>query len=497
MFDQHKNGNHEITLHKISCPRCEVFPDSTGVLKWERTKGITYSFTFTGIYSLVGSPYYKVHDQENPGVGRLSQIDLASPRWIAETDDGTEVHLYGVNETLTSSRSESNVLCCFEGMASFAVIDIPVSRMLAFDNSTQENYRLFFTGSAGRKFNDSEMVVFKDFDGNIHESSRCSTTLLDSPRIVLVGANAFVECKPSGWLAFEEAPTDSDCEIPASDKRNFVSFLHGENVPFHWADRRISAKTIRRTYFGWIKSREKYQTEIDYQPLPFMDGIEAFEYGNEVLSHLSDLFQNFIEKSKLIDFGVALNPLWTASQSVLEDKLALASISLERTASIWKTCGTEVLTDPPASDASMWKNRPLLRPLRQGLRDFLNEFVESEACGALSDQEKTELHEVVAARINNITGMPNSAQLRRPFDDLGLSLSAKESEAIQQRNNALHGQQENNRSDLEFRDASIEYFDIIRMLITKFVLKLCDYRGPYIDYASRPIKGNFEVKRLD
>jgi hypothetical protein len=43
---------------------------------------------------------------------------------------------------------------------------------------------------------------------------------------------------------------------------------------------------------------------------------------------------------------------------------------------------------------------------------------------------------------------------------------------------------------------STEHFDRLRMLLSKFVLKLCGYEGPYIDYASRPAAGNFEVKRL-
>lgn len=45
-------------------------------------------------------------------------------------------------------------------------------------------------------------------------------------------------------------------------------------------------------------------------------------------------------------------------------------------------------------------------------------------------------------------------------------------------------------------DKETEYFDRLRMLLTKFVLKLCEYPGPYIDYASRPTSGNFEVKRM-
>jgi hypothetical protein len=49
---------------------------------------------------------------------------------------------------------------------------------------------------------------------------------------------------------------------------------------------------------------------------------------------------------------------------------------------------------------------------------------------------------------------------------------------------------------LEDLDVIAQTFDYLRMLLTKFVLKLCNYYGPYIDYASRPISGDFEIQRL-
>jgi hypothetical protein len=206
---------------------------------------------------------------------------------------------------------------------------------------------------------------------------------------------------------------------------------------------------------------------------------------------------------------------------VLQDRLALASVSLERTASYWDSCRAAVLKASAASNTSVWKNKPLLRSLRNSLRSELddvlgvdrrkrrclsriisalvsrlNQFVTSENCSGLTDIEKGELREVIRARIDNLTAMPNSARLRRPFDDLQIPLSNEENEAILQRNTALHGRQEGDALDIDRLDVSVEYFDRIRMLITKFFLKLCKYEGPYIDYASRPSTGNFVVKTL-
>ena len=189
--------------------------------------------------------------------------------------------------------------------------------------------------------------------------------------------------------------------------------------------------------------------------------------------------------------------------------------------SFWESCRNKVLNDPPTSDASVWKNKPLLRALRKTLRDeldeplkidtpkqrclgqvierllaCLNRFIKSDSCYGLSEDEKVELREVLDARINNLTGIPNSARLRRPFEDLQIPLSEEETQAMQQRNTALHGRQEDDGEELQSLDMSTEYFDRIRMLITKFVLKLCDYEGPYINYASRPTAGNFEIRRL-
>lgn len=524
MFDQHDDGSHEITLHNVRCPGCEQFPKTSGTLRWAKHTGVRYSVTFDGIFSLQGSPFDGAPQPSTAGVGRLLSMNLDQPRWLAETDDGTEVRLYGVREEPTSSTSDgtpgSSVSCAFKGIAMFAVVDIPTCRMLAFDNSTEQDYRLFFIGTAGMRFHRQDRVSFHKADGSVHFTTRCSIRLSESPVVELVAAHGLVKCQPGGWLAFAEAPTASDCEMPAFAEQAFISFLNGDLVPFPWADRRISPATIRRTYYGWVKARQIDRTEPHHQPLPFLGGVEVFTHGDDVLSRLPDFFTNFVDRSRLFDFGIAMHPLWTALHGVLDDRLALASVSLERTASSWKHCRAAILKDA-RRETSVWKRRPLMKALRRVLLDrlatalsaesrkrrcqsrlidtliaCLNDFLASDPCRSLDDHEKTELRDVMTARINNMTDMPNSAKLRQPFDDLQLPLSDGELEALQQRNAALHGRKQDGTADVASLDLSTQYFDRLRMLVTKFVLKLCDYEGPYIDYASRPPTGNFEVKTL-
>jgi hypothetical protein len=524
MFDQHDDGSHEITLHNVRCPGCEQFPKTSGTLRWAKYMGVQYSLMFDGILSLQGSPFDRGPEPITAGVGRLSSMNLDQPRWLAETDDGTEVSIYGVMDKPTSSTtygtSGGGVSCGFKGAAMFAVVDIPTSRMLAFDNSTEQDYRLFFIGHAGMRFHRHDRVSFHKADGSVHYTTRSSIRLSESPLVELVAAHALVECKPGGWLAFGEVPTTSDCEMPAFAEQAFISFLNGDKVPFPWADRRIPPRTIRRTYYGWVKARQCDRTEPDHQPLPFLGGIEVFTHGEDVLSRIPSFFQNFIDRSRLFDIGIAMHPLWTALHGVLDDRLALASVSLERTASSWELCRTDVLKDAHR-ESPIWKRRPLMKALRKALLDrltaalgaeprkrrcqcgvldaliaCLNDFLDSDPCRSLDDHAKKELREVMTARINNMTGVPNSARLRQPFDDLQLPLSTGELEALQQRNSALHGRKHDGTSDLASLDLSTQYFDRLRMLVTKFVLKLCGYEGPYIDYASRPPAGNFEVKTL-
>lgn len=527
MLDQNPDGSHSITLHQIGCPGRPLFPQSSGLLTWSRENGITFTLTFSGIDSLSGTEFYDESRLKIRGVGRFVPSPLDQPRWIAKTEDGTAVRLYGVNEVPSSQQTTGtsgfSMSCSFNGTALFAVVDIPASRLLAFDNSTEEDFRMFFVGAAGKRHHITQEVEFHGQDGSWTRTSRSSILLSDSPRVSLVSAHALVKCQPSGWLSFSQEPFTSECEIGAFPEQNFVSFLNGRKTPFFWVDRRQSSGVIRRTYFGWMKSGQQDYEHCHHQPLPIMDGIEVFQYGEIVRDLFPVLFRRFLQRSSEIDFGVILHPLWTALEGVLDDRLALASVSLERTASTWDSCRKRILSGPFPSDASFWKKKAFLRGIRRqlqtvlekivknenskprilerarnGLISILSTLVAGEDCKSLTSSERNELYEVLKARIiNNLTGMPNSARLRRPFEDLKIILSPLDQEALQKRNDALHGGGSSTGQELEQLDSGAMYFDSIRMMLTKFVLAVCNYTGPFIDYASRPANGNFEIKNMN
>lgn len=526
MLDQNPDGSHTITLHEIGCPGRAPIPQSSGVLTWSRENGIDFVLTFSGTSSLLGTEFYEELLSESRGVGRFVESNVDRPRWIAKTDDGTAVHLYGVNEVpsseQTSGTSGFSTSCRFKGKALFAVVEIPTSRLLAFDNSTEEDFRMFFVGAAGERHHIQQEVEFHGQDGSWTKTSRCSIVLSDSPRVSLVSAHALVKCQPAGWLSFGQEPFTSECEIGAFPEQNFVSFLNGRKTPFFWADRRHSTGVVRRTYFGWMKSGHQDYEHCQHQPLPIMDGIEVFRYGETVRDLLPDFYRKFLSCSSKLNFGVILHPLWTALEAVLDDRLALASVSLERTANTWNSCRDQVLSGPLVSDASFWKKKAFLRGIRRqlqiilerlvknensksGIRErvrnallsTLSTIIDGEDCMSLTAFERNELYEVLKARlINNLTDMPNSAKLRRPFEDVKIRLSPLDQEALQKRNDALHGRGSSCAPDLEQLDRGALYFDSIRMLLTKFVLAVCSYPGPFIDYASRPTNGNFEVKDM-
>ena len=401
-------------------------------------------------------------------------------------------------------------------------MDIPTKRLLAFPHSTREDFRMFFSGHAGWNLPTKEEVSFETHTGTQHTTMRASIELRTHPRVCLLNSYGYIKSLPSGWLSFEEAPTQLDCEIGAFAEQTFVSFLNGEKVAFHWADRQIDAEgIIRRSYYGWAVSPQNERSDAIYQPLPFLSGVEPFQYGEAVLQRLPQFFERFCTFYSEINFAVALHPLWTALHSVLQDRIALASLSLERIASYWRSYkktpgGRRQIT----AARTIWDQKKSLTALKKGLNLCVNEWltslvkpysfgerVKASLCEVLlrflgdssvqfrSEEDKRVFLNVIRKKIENITQTPNSESLKNPYLDVGLSISPADQAALEARNIALHGHVRGNPT-LDQMDKDAETFDHLRMLVTKFVLQLCDYDGPFVDYASRPTAGNFVVRSM-
>lgn len=498
MLDQQEDGSHEITLHDIIRVGCAAFPNATGTMRWTAEKGVEYTISFPGTSAI--TPKYYRPDRSSAGAGRLSELDTATPSWTATTDDGTRVELYVMQEefgaTQTTGTSGNSSSCHFNGTALYAIVDIPSDRMLAFDNATTEPIRFFFVGHCARYFHFTDEVSFTARDGGVHSTCRCGIRLSDTPQISLVSSHGFVRTRPSGWLGFQEYPGPLGLKQPTSSEIGFISFLNGYLVSFHWSDQRLDSNVIRRTYYGWERSRDAQSRVSHFGPLPFLGGIETMSHGQDVLKRLPNFFQMFVQRGQDFDFVRALHPTWTAIDSVLQDRLALVSVSLERLATIWHDVRQSIIGEKQRTGTGIWSNKPLLKELRAELVSSVQRFLSLIPDGSLNLTDRNELQEVLVSRIGNWTDATNSAKLRAPFVEFGITLTEQEHQALRQRNSALHGTQNENGCELAHLDQETLYFDILRMMLTKFVLRLCSYDGPFIDYASRPATGNFEIKSM-
>ena len=514
MLDQNQDGSHHITLHNIRFRDCPLYPSTEGWLKWTASKGVELDITFQELYGVDQSAYYRPTEEMPCGVGRFIEVDLSAPDWTALTDDGTEVRIYGFFGQPKSTKSSHNGrLTCssgFSGSCSAVAVDIPTKRKLAFLNNTDKfAYRMLFIGHVGNSFHQSESVEFTDIDGTSTSTGRARIRLSTAPIIELYAANALVYTRPASWISFASSPVASETDWVGHAERSFISFLNGDKIAFPFADMFVSDDLITRTYFGPVRCRQ-YDEGTDDEPmnspLP-MFGIERFEYGDDVLARLPKLYEEFVAKVQIVDFVAMLHPIWTALNGVLDDRLALAALSIERLSSTWTKVRMQLRPGLDSASSQIWANKPLLKSIRSELVAAVQALVTQELVSKLhthlgsvdltgiDDAALTELRCVLEAKLRNLTNAPNSAKLQMPFQEIGLVLSANEVDALKHRNSALHGN-DRGATSLTVRDESNRIFDVLRMLVCKFILKLCNYDGPYTDYSSRPESGNFSVERM-
>lgn len=334
----------------------------------------------------------------------------------------------------------------------------------------------------------TEPVKFVARDGSSIETRRAYTGL--SGRFALVGAG-LVRHSPGGWLAYKsDVPGEED--IGGTPEQLFASFLNGHKVPFHWRDRRNNG-IIQRTYFGWQVLKHEHYDGIMVLPL---DGIEAAQYGSEVLQCLPSLFEGFSEALGQVDFAPALGSMWIARGLYLDHRMAVASVGVEQILRAWRAWKKAHPEPEVTPKQSFWRDEALKKLfIQDGLLPVLNKLLEDNRLTHLTPVEKQELS-VLRSRLESAWRPKNETVLATPFAEAGLILSESEIEAIKRRDPHLHGESLDYPLTTADLDLQAIHFDSLCMLITKFVLKLSRYKGPYRDFASRPMEANFEIKRL-
>jgi hypothetical protein len=213
--------------------------------------------------------------------------------------------------------------------------------------------------------------------------------------------------------------------------------------------------------------------------------VEAFRFGRAVVESLPALLQRFLKMRTSYNVEWIMTPLWYALSTYLDDKLALACVSLERLASQHAEHSTS--TSTAKAQPAFWSEEQGKR-----IRTAVTAALRTAAKDVELSQDKVE---VLVKRVNQFGQMPNADRLTVLIEAMGVRLNEQEKRAIDNRNLCLHGRQTlKDAADIELLNQEIGRFDTLRMVIYKAMFTLFGYEGPYIDYAERPIHGEFPVK---
>ena len=495
---QLEDGTHVIPIHRVRFSGCESYKAATGVVHWNMERGVSFNINFPDVHQFDLSSYWQPA-ANFAGVGRFSPHSQV-PSWTAETAEGHAVRLYGTCDKPTSrihyGTNGSGHSSSVSGSVMFAEINLPASNPLSFFNATLPHPRMLFIGHGIRHWTSVEPVEFS-YDGGTTTTNRCTVPLNETPDVRIVGADARINLPTAGWLTFDPNQDIESLSFPCSSERSFMSFLNGRSVPFMWMDVFPREDIVRRVYFGWSRIQKEDTDFTDTEPLPMCGSVESFQFGQEVTNRLPDLFRRWVSLNSQFEFAWVLSPLWTARRSFLDDKVALASISLERLAAEWGAFRKR--SNAHESESGIWQDQKLT-DLKRRLLTVVDEFELPEnhnegACTSTNDFREA-LNKVRNQIHGSLFGPGNRDKLTRVFQDLNLPISETERKTINFRNKALHGNRTLGGHHTSDFDDDAHRYDILRMLVTKAILGILRYDGPFMNYAGRPESGNFPVESL-
>lgn len=486
-----KDGTHLIPIKNIRRTGFEAYPEATGIIRWQPKDGMTFEILFPGVSHVGLSQYY----QTTASVGGAGSLQKLSPDadWHAETRDGQDVKLYGTFPKVSHSHTIRNRIseqhAALSGSVAYARVRIRRDNPLSFWHETTPDNRLFFPGVKIDHWPELEEVEFRR-DDSICKRTRGFLRLADEPRLTLMGSWQTVVGEECGWLVYDSKellPDDKWFGNECDSVRFLLSFLTCKCVPFLWRDTYIDDSSIERIYYGW--QRVTTERGLIPAPVPLGGTIESLKFGRDVLTTMPGMLASLRALSDDYDVAWIMSPIWTAASSFADDKLALACVSLERLAqSHIDVCKRQAsLCGNPAPS---W----LSTEAATSLREALWQCAKAEVAGLGIQADAAEILE---KRIGNITQTPNANKLEKVFVDLGIGLSKKDRTTISTRNKCLHGNRTMRANpDLGVLGSEIERFDTLVTLVQKAILKLLEYRGPYVDYGARPAHGNFPIKSL-
>lgn len=487
------DGSHLIPLVNVRHSDGDQHSNATGFVRWSAKDGITYEINLPGV-GVFEQSRFAPSSRTSGGVGTVSNV-IEEANWIGQTADGMEVRIYSMNEVPESSQTSSwsagsggslSAETVIRGTAIYASVELPSDSPLAFWNWTTPCTRICLPGTEYDGWQVSEDFEFKKGD-SFSRTQRGITHLSNSPKQSLVSFKHNGMSEGGLWITDHSSVTDDELWYSKqfSQAVDFVSLLHGQRLPVFWKDQFLDSTRLRRIYYGcsiWRDSLSGVE-----QLIPLANCVERLKYGKEISGWFIPLFTKYREISAEYDLNWIVSPIQTAFKTIVDDKLALTCVSLERLAT--------------AHAAVMKKNqvgKPYVFLTKQQAAELIAELSKTLDVASASLQISVDRVAILKKKLASIGQAPNADKLKQVWIDLGIAVSDEEQKVIKNRDKSLHGSPtliydgENNNANEEAKR-----FDVLRTLIHKAILTLLGYEGPYFDYGTRPSTGNYPVRYLN
>lgn len=403
------DGDHVFPVTVIRRLPGEAHENSSGEIRWNHRSGISFRFEFP---AKTLSEVFTPPPVSTVGAGAILPKP-STPEWSAVLANGTEILLYGVNERQISQVTSGSGGRTILGRALCAKVTLTCDDQLSFWRDTEVTDRLYFVGLEMFPWPQDEIVEWKKGERS-GWFSRASMSL--SPTLRLVRASNSPPEEKAVWLTYTADGTASELSFDegCNDVRRFVSFLVGQATPFLWKDRFIDEKCITRLYMtGHRRLRSITGTE---QPFPLGRTTSMFKYGHDIIRQLPAMFAKFVELRSSYDVEWIASPIWYAYNSYIDDKLALACVSLERLA-------TAHAAHQKKNDLSS-RAKPFLDPQAyDALRDAMTVALKSVAS---VHNFSSDVEMIISRKIDSMNQRPNQDKLSAVFGDLGIVLTHTE-----------------------------------------------------------------------
>lgn len=481
-------GEHVFPISRVWFPQYAIDEPATGEVRWNAVTGVFFNFQIPTEFGL-GFGRFVGTVPETVQVGSVSSI-TAQAECRVLMPDNVELELYGVrSEPKTSETWGADGFSAgieISGTAVMAGVDLHRDSPLSHWHDTEGDARFLLPDASPHQWPETVEISY-NVPGAIRTTWRCHLEVSQNPLIRLYGGCALGDSRDCTWCVCPDPgePTAFELNETIENLRAFLSFFAGKRLPILWKDRILDGERLARVYYSTLAMDLEGRETDTSQPVPLRDTVEAISHGHEVVSEIPALWRRFLEVSDTYEFQWILSPLWYAAKAFVDDKLALATVSLERLAASHTS---------HQKQHSLEREEFLTKEQSKLIRTALIETVDQTASKIGLSSEKLE---ILKKRINNLPQPPNADKLSAVFTDFGLNLTDQERRAIDTRNVCLHGRRTlKPGGGTSQTGEELERYDTLRMVIHKALLAVLGYTGPFIDYAARPEHGNFPLRYL-